>query len=285
MPNKPIPQFRSWLKNNADQYDAVIFDIDGVLIKGRRPVDGAAELIAFLRQNNIPFALLTNDSCHSPEEKTLHLREGGVDVYPHELSSCCHGLRELKERNNWNDEQFFVMGSIGDPCYGYTAGLHITKNTDDLPNCTGVIVGEKEYDWHKVINSVYNFFLQHPDRPLIIPNPDAYYPSAPGEMGIAAGAIGRFVVDLCSQCGVNLKPIYLGKPYEPIFSFNHHRFEKKLNKPLIKQRVIMLGDSLTSDIPGSLNFGYTTGLMLTGITDMKMLEESNLAPSYIFQSL
>ena len=43
-------------------------------------VEGAAELLETLERRGLPYGLLTNDACHSPEEKTEYLRTSGVVV-------------------------------------------------------------------------------------------------------------------------------------------------------------------------------------------------------------
>ncbi len=280
-----LPSFREWLDRNGHDIDAIVFDVDGVLVKGRIPVPGADSMIRLLHQRNLPFALLTNDGCHSPQEKADHLAKGGIPVRPEELASCSHGLIELVDRYNWQGKRFFVMGSLGDPCYAQLAGLQTTRDVAELPTCAGVIVGEKDYDWCGQITAVFNLLMQHPDTPLIVPNPDEYFPSKPGQFGIGSGAVGLFLQRLCQKAGNPIQAIFLGKPFEPIFLYNHHRFEMRLGRALPRNRVVMVGDSLASDIPGGNDFGYRTALMLTGITTVDMLRASNIQPDLVFQRL
>ena len=279
------PSLRRWLAEHDDDLEAVVFDIDGVLLRGRDPVAGAPELIDRFHDAGKPFALLTNDGSHSPEQKTRYLRDCGVRVEPDDLVSCSHALIELSAERHWTGERFFVLGDLGDPCYAELAGLRVVHDADAIDSCRGIIVGENRYDWHRHVTAAFNFLIRHPETPFIIPNPDDYFPSRAGAFGIAAGAIGRFIQQLCASHGVRIEPIYLGKPYDPIFRFSHHRLEKRLGRRIPPHRVLLAGDSLKSDIPGGKSFGYRTALMLTGITTRDGLVDACATPDVVCESL
>lgn len=276
---------RDWIEKKSDTIDAIAFDVDGVLLRGREPIPGAPELLQDLRKRHIPFGLLTNDGCHSPEEKSGFMRECGMDVTAGELISCGHGLEEMKAKYGWTDELFYVLGTLGTPCYAQRIGLKTTAHVADIDQCAAVLVGEKWYDWHTHITAAYNFFLRHPERLLVIPNPDETYPHGRGEMGVASGATGRMIQRLCAAAGSQITPVYLGKPYAPIFEHFHHGLERKMQRPVDRRRVIMVGDSLTSDIPGGKTFGYQTALTLTGMTSEEMLTASEQRPDVVVSAL
>jgi len=277
--------FHHWYDDHGDSVEAIAFDIDGVLLRGREPIPGAPALLGELREKGIPFSLLTNDGCHSPEQKSYFLRECGMEVTADDLISCGHGLEEMKDRFGWTDELFYVLGSLGEPCYAERIGLRTCRDPETIDDCAAVFVGEKRYDWHDHITAAYNFFLRHPDRPLIIPNPDETYPQGGGIMGVASGATGRLIQRLCKAAGTDIELIYLGKPYTPIFDHFHHYLEKRLGRDVAKKRVLLIGDSLTSDIPGGNRFGYQTALSLTGMTNEEMLAAGDVEPDFVFECL
>lgn len=279
-----IPSFTDWLVHHRNELDAIVFDVDGVLMKARRPVPGSAELVQRLRTDHVPFRLLTNDGCHSPQEKIELLRECGLEFTEDEIVSSSHGMVELAEERSWQDHMFFVMGYVAS-CYGDEAGIQMTTDVDSLPRCTGVIVGEKSFDWEAVINAVFNYLITHADASLIVPNPDEYFAGRSQPFHIASGAIGRFLRQLCHTHGHRLEPIYLGKPYEPIFLHNHYQLEQELRCALERDRVVIIGDSLASDIKGGRDFGYRTALVLTGITTEAMLADSDVQPELVCRTI
>jgi ribonucleotide monophosphatase NagD (HAD superfamily) len=177
------------------------------------------------------------------------------------------------------------MGDLGHPCYAQAAGLETTREPADLPYCSGVIVGEDHYAWEPVINAVVNFFIDASDALLIVPNPDEFYPGQSLKIRLAAGSVGRMIQRAVAAYGRTLEPIYLGKPYAPIFDITHRRLEQSAGRRLALQRILMTGDNLDADVGGATGFGYRSALVLTGITDRRMLKSARLKPELAFERL
>ncbi|HCE45915.1 MAG TPA: hypothetical protein DET40_20410 [Lentisphaeria bacterium] len=282
--------FNEWWKNNSCDYRAMLFDIDGTLIAGRKVMPGASSLIKRLETAKFPFYLLTNDGNHSTEEKSGMLKRAGLDIRPDRIVSCADALVPFVENNMLKGKKFFVMGDLGKPNFAEKAGLKVERMTRKICECQGVIVGEGTYNWQSNISAAMNFFIKYPDRFLVVPNPDSYWPNgASGELGIGAGGKARFICTILSDYGIRKNPIYLGKPYSAIFD---HAFEiliTSFNLPanLQKKQVLMLGDSLASDIRGANNFGFTSGLVLTGITNQDHLKKAkpSFRPDFVFPSI
>ena len=277
------PSFTEWFEGHRAELDAVVLDVDGILLVGHRPVPGSAEFLQRLRQLQFPVCLLTNDGNHSVAEKRRHLRHCGLDFHEKEITSCSDGLVEVARQRCLTGKLFFVMGDLGRPNFATRAGLRFTRNVARLPECAGVIAGEGHYNWETVINAVANFLIRHPARPLIVPNPDEYYPDKGGRIRIAAGGTARFIQRVVATFGTAIEPVYLGKPYRPIFEHNHAGLEQRLGRRIDKRRVVMVGDSTASDVRGSVDFGYRSALLLTGITNGHNLKQAPVQPELVFE--
>ena len=282
--------FLNWWKEHSDEFDALLFDVDGTLIAGRHALPGATELIKFLRITQTPFALLTNDGNNSPEEKSTMMHERGLDIMPEEIVSCGHALQPLAERKGLKGERFFIMGELGTPDFAEIAGIIPERDTKKISECTGIIVGEGSYDWQKNISAVLNFYITTENRTMIVPNPDSYWPAGRnGEIGVGAGGKARFVCTLLREYGIKVNPLYLGKPYTPAFQCAIRRLKEHYPHlgRVRKNRILMLGDSLLSDIRGAKRAGYRSGLLLTGVTGMQHLEKvkESCRPDYIFSKI
>ena len=94
-----------------------------------------------------------------------------------------------------------------------------------------------------------------------------------------------FIQSVLREHGTELQPMFLGKPHSPIFRCNHRRIEESAGRGISKDRVLMVGDSLTGDIAGAGEFGYRTALLLTGITSHRTLESSRIKPDLVFEGL
>lgn len=275
-----------WYRDNADQIDAVVFDIDGVLLLTGGAAPGAQRLLSLLHKAQVPYCLLTNDGNHSPFEKMMLLKKAGVSVAPEDIISCSHGLIPFVKKQGVSEKLFFAMGDLGVPCYGEAAGLKITRDVGKLSLCTGVIVSEENFDWESNINAVTNFFIDHPDAFFICPNPDEYYPGdGTLKIMLSSGSITRLIEHTLSEYGIDVSPVYFGKPYSPIFEYTHRFLEKKAGRTISNHRVLMVGDNLDADIDGANNVGFSSALMLTGITTRTKLDNSDVVPDFVFETL
>jgi len=275
----------TWLQSNLAHLEALVFDIDGVFLNRGQTYPGTHQLLDLLEGRGVPYTFLTNDGDHSPEEKAEHLGRAGLTVDPERIVSCSHGLHDLAPKLDLVDKLVFIMGNLGRPCYAGAAGLRVTRTLHSLDDCQAVVVGEYDYDWETVINGVVNFFIAHPDRLLIVPNPDEYFPKGRGRVQIGAGGVARFMLQVLKTYGLEVKHLYLGKPYPPIFQYTHRKLETTLGRELPKERVLMVGDFLESDIKGANQFGYRSALVLTGLTNRKMLAASPIQPELVFSSI
>jgi NagD protein len=290
MKNTLNQTFLKWWGLNISGFSALLFDIDGTLISGKKAMPGVPALIKQLEDNGFPFFLLTNDGNHSTREKSNILKRAGLCIKPDEIISCGDALKPFVRANGLAGKKFFVMGDLGKPSYAERAGLEIEKCTKRINECAGVIVGEGTYNWQSNISSAMNYFIKYPKRPLIVPNPDSYWPNGPdGELGIGAGGKARFICTILGDYGIKLKPVYLGKPYGAIFNYAFDILKTRfgLSANLQRKRVLMLGDSLASDIRGANRFGFTSGLVLTGITNHEHIRKAKLSfkPDYIFSKV
>jgi len=102
-----------WLDVHLDELEALIFDIDGVLVVENRPMPGSGELLKKLRQKQVLISFLTNDTNQSVEERSLSLQKCGLDILPEEIVSSGDGLVELVKKRRLQGKLFFVMGNFG----------------------------------------------------------------------------------------------------------------------------------------------------------------------------
>src|SRR3954451_9265106 len=57
-----------------------LMDMDGVLVQEQRAVPGAQEFLARLRELELPFLVLTNNSIYTQRDLAARLRRTGLDV-------------------------------------------------------------------------------------------------------------------------------------------------------------------------------------------------------------
>ena len=285
---RPETFTRYFLRQGKEEFDLLLFDIDGTLSSGGIPLPGARELLELLTERDFPYLLLTNDSFFSHREKAGLLRRAGLPVSEEHIYSCGDALKLWKKQAKYRGELLFRCGRLGRPSYARQAGIRTTDDPEKLPRCAGVIFGEGPYDWQRVFEAVFNRFLECPDLPMIVVNPDSYWPNATcSGMGIGSGAQARFICGLLAEAGVKVEPCYIGKPYPLIYQGVTAELEERLGKKLRAGRIAMIGDSLASDIRGANAVGLRSCLVLSGITTPALAAQASpdRKPDLIFSAV
>jgi len=283
--------FNEWWKRRAADYDAVFFDIDGTLIAGGKALPGAAELIEELRASRFPFKLLTNDGNHSVEEKSAIMRGRGLDVEPIDIVSCGMALDTAFEKFGLKGKKVYAMGLLGNPDFAELAGAEPVRDPERIEECAAVVVGEGTYNWQENISAVINYYISTPNRTMIVPNPDSYWPNGRnGGIGVGAGGKARFVQTILREYGIKIHPVYLGKPYKPVYRRAMKALRASfpdLPRSARGKRIMTLGDSLFSDVRGAVASGLSAGLVLTGVTSLKQAEmaKPSRRPDVVFERL
>ena len=268
-------KFSEYFREHIEDFDAILFDVDGTLASGRAVFPGIKEFLIFLEEINIPYLLLTNDSCNSQQQKAAYLAKGGLPVTEKRVLSAGNAFELWVSSGNYDGRLFFQYGKFGTPSYIEAAGIKFTTDPARINECSGVLCGEGIYEWQPAIEAAFNLLLKHPEYPMIVANPDSYWPSLRlNGMGIGAGAVARFICQVLADAGKEVKPLYLGKPYPPIyqcaFPFLRRLFPgRSFDEP---SRLIMVGDSLKSDIAGANANAITSALVLSGVTNMEQVK-------------
>ncbi len=279
-----VASFAEWLREHRGELDAVVLDVDGVLVLRGEALPGAHQLVALLRALELPFGLLTNDNGQTAERKLEQLARCGLAFEPEEIYSPGSALVAMAAGRGLAGKPYFVFGE-GDYHYAVQAGLRAERDPRRLSACRGVILGERGYSWQEALNRTVNFFLRHPAAELIVPNPDTFFPRPDGRVRVGPGGVAAAVVMLLRRLGVTVKPLYLGKPHAPIFRYHHRHLESRLGRRLARDRVMMAGDSLTGDVAGANRFGYRSVLVMTGLSTAAMLERSAVQPELAAEGL
>ena len=260
-----------FLRCGREKFDVILFDIDGTLAAGGRPLPGARELLLLLERENFPFLLLTNDCCSSRKEKAAMLQKKSIPVSEEQIYSCGDVLKLWKKNSNYKGELFYRCGRLGNPDYAEAAGIKVTSELEALPRCQGVIWGEGAFDWREVFEGIFNFFLTNPEAPLVVVNPDSCWPSSRHSgLGIGSGAQARFICTILKENGISVEPVYIGKPYPLVYQSVAAELEERFGRKIAPERIAMVGDSLASDIQGANANGLCSCLVLSGITDLSL---------------
>jgi len=250
----------------------VIFDMDGVLYRGNRAIEGAKDVIEFLKAKSIPFIFLTNNSTKTPEMYRQKLLSMGIDVSAGEIVTSGLATRLYMEKHLEPGKTFVIGGE----------GLHeemkkLGWGSVSLEEC-------REGRWKEIKHVVvgldprltyeklkYGTLAIRNGASFIGTNPDTTYPA---EEGLYPGA-GAIIASL--KASTDRKPLIIGKPNEPVYEV--------VKEKLKADEIWMIGDRLDTDIVFAKRFGMKAILVLTGVSTLREVEKSNVKPDLVLPSV
>ncbi|UZR98206.1 HAD-IIA family hydrolase [Chondrinema litorale] len=269
----------------VEQYEVVFFDSFGVLRNYDGIIPGVEKTFAFLRENNIDFYILTNDASRGPKELASKFQDMGLEEITRSKIISSGMLARNYLRNKVKNGTVTFLGTEKSAHYIETAGLKTLRIQDlslkDIDHINAMVLLDDEgYDWQDDVNKAINL-LRMRNMPVIVANTDLTYPVSKGKIALAVGALADMIETI-----VQKNFIRFGKPDTQMFNF---AYEYVLNTRLVdKNKILMVGDTLETDIIGGNKFGIDTTLVLTGNTPpekAKMnIESTGIIPDYICSS-
>src|SRR3954469_22804608 len=235
-----------------------LIDMDGVIYRENHLIPGAAEFVQALNATGTPFLFLTNNSAPTPEDLAVRLKHLGI----HGLSARHFYTSALNTADFLSETDpsctVFVIGEGG-----VLTALHERKIANDAIHPSYVVVGEGAVSMEKMAKA--HSCIEKGAR-LLATNPDNWCPVSPDRTRPGAGAAGAFL-----EASTGRHAYYLGKPNG--YMFNRARkklIENGLNDP---EQVIMIGDTMETDIRGAFEAGLSAFLVLTGSTSLNEIQD------------
>ena len=113
---------------------------------------------------------------------------------------------------------------------------------------------------------------------LLATNPDNWCPVAADKTRPGAGATAAFL-----EASTGRRAYYLGKPNGYMF----HRARRKLNELALgePEQVVMIGDTMETDIRGAFEAGMNSYLVLSGSTQFEDVSDYVYQPTRILRSV
>ncbi len=268
------------------QYKAVFFDAFGVLKNHKGLIPGIKETFEFLDENDIDYYVLTNDASRSPEQLAqIYQARGVYEITADRILSSGMLAREFI-LSKIKSGTVAYLGTKNSAHYIESQELSTLSIKDlSLQNMDHVkalvFLDDEGFDWNLDINKVINL-LRLRNMSVVVANTDVAYPVSKHEIAVAIGGIADMVEEI-----VGKKFIRFGKPDAQMFMF---AYEKVLEKrPIRRDEILMVGDTLFTDIIGGNKFGLDTVLVLSGNTlpDQARLkiDSSGIIPTYICDSI
>lgn len=242
-----------------------LIDMDGVIYRGSQLIAGADHFIRNLRENDIPFRFLTNNSQRTPRDVATKLQRLGIDVEDEHIFTCARATASFLSRQK-PDGTAYVIGEGGLLQALHEVGYAVVDRDPDY-----VVVGEGRTLNFEVVEAALSMILA--GAKLVATNLD---PNCPTQTGTRPGC-GAIVAMLEEAAGV--KAFSPGKP-SPVML---RAARKELG--LTTDQTIVVGDTMTTDILGGVQLGFKTILVLSGGTRREDLANYAYRPDKIVESI
>jgi len=247
-------EIRSWL-----------MDMDGVLVHEEQAIAGAERWLARLRERELPFLVLTNNSIYTPRDLAARLRASGLDVPEAAIwTSALATARFLDDQRPGGSA--FVIGEAGLTTALHDVGYTLTERDPDY-----VVLGEtRTYSFETIARAIR---LIVAGARFIATNPDATGPTPDGPLP-ATGSVAALI-----SHATGVAPYFVGKP-------NPLMMRSALNAiDAHSETAAMIGDRMDTDIKSGLEAGMHTVLVLTGSTAASETERYPYRPARIVESI
>ncbi len=242
-----------------------LIDMDGVIYRGSEAIPGAAEFLSFLQAERIPYLFLTNNSAYTALDVVVKLRKFDINTTVEHVYTSAMATAEWVHKQRPNGTAF-VIGEGG-----LLAALNAVHYATSREQPDYVIVGE---------GRVLNFEMaEHAHRcisrgaKLVSTNSDTWCPT---DAGPRPGC-GAIVAMLESATGVTA--YHVGKPNP----FMMRAARKRIG--LATDEVIMVGDTMDTDIRGAADLGFRSILVLTGSSSRATLDGYPYRPNEVVDSI
>ncbi|MPR36273.1 TIGR01459 family HAD-type hydrolase [Salmonirosea aquatica] len=272
-------------KSVVSKYDVIFFDAFGVLKTHDTLIPGIEKTFAYLREKKKDFYVLTNDASRSPVELAASYHRLGLsDIVPECIISSGMLAREYLGLKISSGTVAY-LGTEKSAHYIETLGLKTMPiNQLVLETMAGVnalvMLDDEGFDWNTDLSKTVNL-LRRRNIPVVVANTDRTYPMSAHQVAIAIGGVADMIERI-----VGKHFIRFGKPDAQMFIFAYEHIKNYPN--VSKKDILMVGDTLHTDILGGNKFGLDTALVLTGNTlpheaELK-IQSTGIIPTYICES-
>ncbi len=245
---------------------SVICDMDGVIYRGKELIPGAAEFVAHMRAEAIPFLFLTNNSEQTPLDLARKLEGMGIhDLTADNFITAAIATAQFLHAQRPHSTAY-VLGGPGLATAVYNVGYSITESHPEY-----VVVGKTANFSFATMRKAAQ--LIDGGAKFIGTNPDMIDP-VEGGTEPAAGPILAAI-----QAATGRRPYIVGKPNSLMMIYARQMLGAHA------EDCVMIGDRMDTDIVGGLEAGMRTALVLSGVSDRDTVEHFPYRPDFIFDSV
>ena len=266
----------------VQDYDAIFFDAFGVLKDYWGIIEGVSDTITHLLKDKKEIFIVTNDASRSPHQLAEKYQLAGIKEITHDKIISSGMLAREYLRYKVKEGKVAYLGTDNSAHYIEALGLSTIPinrlELDKIDDITALVLLDDEgFDWNHDLSKAINL-LRYKNIPVVVANTDRTYPVSRKEINIAVGGIANMLEEITSRHFIRF-----GKPDAQMFMFAFEQLQHR--KEIQKNKILMVGDTLHTDIIGGNKFGLDTCLVLSGNTLESqlhyLLDVTGIQPTYI----
>jgi glycerol 3-phosphatase-2 len=256
-------------KTLAEDYDVLLFDLDGVVYIGGAAIPGAPEALRRARQAGAHVAYVTNNASRTPAAVAALLAGMGAPVTEADVVTSAQAAARLLSDKLPAKSKVLVIGATALRLAVRERGLVPVSSAAERP--AAVVQGfAPDVDYGKLAEGG---LAVRAGALFVATNADSTIPNARGT------APGNGSLLKVIEYATGTAPTVAGKPEPPL-----HR-ESVIRTGA--QRPLVIGDRLDTDIEAAYNTGTDSLLVLTGVDNPRTatLAPPHRRPTYIAETL
>jgi len=253
------------ISRSLDGIKAVFLDLDGTIYLGDSLIGGALDFLGRLEERGIKRYFLSNNSSKSVEQYVEKLRDLGIDADKDEVLLSTHDLISWLSKKEVTST--YLVGTEGMRSMLEEEGIETSSEQPEF-----VVLGyDTEISYEKLatasihLHEGVQLVASHPD--MVCPSPRGGLPDTGAYMSLFKATTGVGPVHVC------------GKPNKGMIL---HKVEDLGLKP---SECCMVGDRLYTDIEMADRAGVYGILVLSGEASVDDVEEGELRPSLVVDSV
>ncbi|WP_417410272.1 HAD-IIA family hydrolase [Hoeflea sp.] len=258
----------------ADAFDVFLLDAFGVLNIGETAIPGVVDRVAGLRQRGKQVLVVTNAAGYPSPVLFERYKRLGYSFETQDVVSSRMAL--LKGLDGHAHRKW---GMVAAPKFGREelpeGAIFLEDDPAAYAQAEGfLMLGASA--WNEPRQALLEQALRDKPRDLLVGNPDLV---APVESGLSREP-GHYAHRLASATGT--EPVFFGKPFPAIFDMARQR----IRPGTPDHRVVMVGDTLHTDILGGSAAGFKTALIqgygfFDGADPDTAIAASGITPDFI----
>lgn len=236
-----------------DKYDLFLFDLWGVILESTNLYEGASEVVNHIISKKK--LLFVSNTSQNNEDTAKKFQNYGLNVKEDIFMTAGEmAQRILKYPQDYFNVAQPIIYNFGQEHHAALWTKHNFSTTTDIAssNLLAISLCSLDKELHAETKEVFQIAAKN-KIPAICTNNDRIAPAGNGDTLYCAG---WFAEEYEKMGG---KVMYCGKPFANIFEE-----ALKAHPQIPKSKIVMIGDSLSTDVKGAANVGVDSALVLTG---------------------